>query len=634
MKILHLAGDGYGSSTADSSGSGSFHAPLTSGGSMMNNQDINSVSLQSLPKTNFPLLANQSNLHTIQQAGNVKASIDQSEKMNFQSPHSLRENHVQSHLQQQFEQQSHHFQPQLVQHQRLQKQQSQQRQLSLKNDAFGQSLVQSESDLVGHIKLEPGMEHHDEALRPQVSEQFHSSEILALQSGPQDICSSLAQTSQQMEQLLHHHQFVADSQNDFNHPIGVQSEAAHLGQWHPRSQDGSHMPGVMSHEQDVQEEFRNRLTGQDEAQRNNFSSEGSIISQAVTTRIAASPKYTGTMCTSSTLNRELDFRNQQRWLLFLRHARSCKYPEGKCPINCCIDAQKLWRHVERCNIAQCPHPRCDSTKALLKHQRECRNPSCPVCIPVRNFIKMQSKTITRPDTNSALPCSVNRSCKSHDSGDASGRLASKMSPLVIEMSEDLHPSMKRMKIEQHSQSIPPKSESSAMPVPAISEPHVLQDAQLEEHQHGGMCVPMKSEVTGVKLEIPLSSAQASPMVIVTKKDTMDDTYIQRADSDVIISNAPAGFPKEERLKIEKEVDQGKQENVSLTSENTSGTKSGKPKIKGVSLMELFTPEQVREHITGLRRWVGQVSPWICFSCASFYCCFLLASVAHIIPGDF
>ncbi|KAJ0548714.1 putative histone acetyltransferase [Helianthus annuus] len=34
-------------------------------------------------------------------------------------------------------------------------------------------------------------------------------------------------------------------------------------------------------------------------------------------------------------------------------------------------------------------------------------------------------------------------------------------------------------------------------------------------------------------------------------------------------------------------------------------KSGKPKIKGVSMIELFTPEQVREHITGLRQWVGQ-----------------------------
>lgn len=47
----------------------------------------------------------------------------------------------------------------------------------------------------------------------------------------------------------------------------------------------------------------------------------------------------------------------------------------------------------------------------------------------------------------------------------------------------------------------------------------------------------------------------------------------------------------------------KQEN----DEITPGTKSGKPKIKGVSMTELFTPEQVREHITGLRQWVGQVS---------------------------
>ena len=32
----------------------------------------------------------------------------------------------------------------------------------------------------------------------------------------------------------------------------------------------------------------------------------------------------------------------------------------------------------------------------------------------------------------------------------------------------------------------------------------------------------------------------------------------------------------------------------------------KTKRKGISLMELFTPEQIYEHVHSLRQWVGQV----------------------------
>jgi len=37
----------------------------------------------------------------------------------------------------------------------------------------------------------------------------------------------------------------------------------------------------------------------------------------------------------------------------------------------------------------------------------------------------------------------------------------------------------------------------------------------------------------------------------------------------------------------------------------STSKTGKPKNLGTSLTELFTPQQIREHIIGLRQWVGQ-----------------------------
>ncbi|KAL6272461.1 hypothetical protein ACE6H2_023153 [Prunus campanulata] len=48
-------------------------------------------------------------------------------------------------------------------------------------------------------------------------------------------------------------------------PAGAQSEPVLQGQWHPQSQDGSHRQANMSHEQHVHEDFRQRISGRDEA---------------------------------------------------------------------------------------------------------------------------------------------------------------------------------------------------------------------------------------------------------------------------------------------------------------------------------------------------------------------------------
>ncbi|KAL0319950.1 UNVERIFIED_CONTAM: Histone acetyltransferase HAC1 [Sesamum radiatum] len=92
-------------------------------------------------------------------------------------------------------------------------------------------------------------------------------------------------------------------------------------------------------------------------------------------------------------------------------------------------------------------------------------------------------------------------------------------------------------------------------------------------------------------------------MIEMKKDKLEDAYIQRPEGDPTAKLNSTGFGMQEVVKAEKEMGQSKMENPPLHSENMS--KSGKPKIKGVSLTELFTPEQVRQHITGLRQWVGQ-----------------------------
>lgn len=289
------------------------------------------------------------------------------------------------------------------------------------------------------MKREPGMEQHNEVMHSQGPEQFQLPESqnqfqltsaedrsrgaqhLSVSSGQHDICSSLTQMSQPMQQMLHSHQLVADSHNGFNcFSIGGQSESVPQGQWHSQSQEKTHMAGNMSHEQHVQEDFRQRIAAQGEAQRNNLSSEVSVISQSVGPRVMAEhPISRGASCRLTNGNRDRQFRNQQRWLLFLRHARRCAAPEGKCQDVNCITVQKLWRHMDNCTSSQCPYPRCHHSKILIHHHKHCRDPSCPVCVPVKNYLQQQ-KERARPKTDSCLPSSVSESCKSYDTGDASG----------------------------------------------------------------------------------------------------------------------------------------------------------------------------------------------------------------------
>ncbi|KAL6965665.1 histone acetyltransferase [Sarracenia purpurea var. burkii] len=620
-----IQGDGYRMSTPDSSGSGNFYAPVTSTGSALNNQNLNPSSLQSLPRTTSPMVTNQSNLHATQQVAHIKSqSVDQSVKMNFQASSSVRENLLQSHHQQQFQQQQplQLQQQQFVQNQLQQKQQIHQHYILSKNDSFGHSQVTSDID--GQLNPEHGMECHDGNLHSQLSQQLQFSaedhsrctQFLSFPSVSQDIYSSSSQTSQQRQQLLHPHQLVVDSQNELNClSVGGRSEVLLPAQWNPKSQDRSQIPGNLLHEQNIQEEFRQRIAGQDEAQRNNLSSEGPTCQTVVTDTVHPLTSV-GAVYRSVNPNRELQFKKQQRWLLFLRHARRCMAPEGKCQEVNCITVQKLWFHLERCNISQCLYPRCHHTKILLNHHKHCRDTGCPVCVPVRNFLQTHRKARTRSDCNPGLPYSINGSCKSFDARVIAAQLTSKTSSPVVETLEDLQPSLKRVKTELPFQSLVPEIENS-FSVPTSGEPNVLSDAQGEDYQHGDTCNPMKAEVTEVKMEVPVSSGQGSPDISYIKKDNLDDTNGQKPVSEPIISDDPAGSAQQGCTKSEKDMDQAKQATMTLPAENAAGTKSGKPKIKGVSLTELFTPEQIRKHIIGLRQWVGQVSLCICL--ADPYC---------------
>ncbi|KAF9616877.1 hypothetical protein IFM89_032839 [Coptis chinensis] len=137
QQMIPLTADGYGTNTADLSGSEKLYGTRTSVGSTINSHNIHSVSMQSKLKPFSSLMACQSNLEATQQTTHIKLP-DQSAKMNFQSHASQQQ--VPKFQQQELQQQPHLFQQQFSQYQ--QKQQSQNHQnLLLKSDEHRQPEV-------------------------------------------------------------------------------------------------------------------------------------------------------------------------------------------------------------------------------------------------------------------------------------------------------------------------------------------------------------------------------------------------------------------------------------------------------------------------------------------------------------
>lgn len=573
-----MQGDGYGLNTADSFASGNLYSTVPSSGSITGTQNSNPVSLQSLPRPNS-MLRNQLNLHGMQQAAHVKLeTVEQFDRMHFQPSVSLKDNLAQSHQLNQFQHYSNKFQ----QHQQfVQPQQKQQNQNNdiLSSNVCGQSHLASDLGNQVRPKLE---EDHHQSLHQQASDQFQLREMQNQfhQTNPKekDISSSLPQNSQQVQQMLLSNQYVPDSLNDFNQSVGVQQESAVKGQRHAHSQDRTQMPGNISHELHVHEDFHQRISAQDDAQCNNFSSGGPLLGQTVVApRNTAHPPNSGASCRLGNGSQDrLQFRNQQRWLLFLRHARRCAAPEGKCPEVHCFTVQKLWRHMDTCNTSQCSYPRCLHTKKLIQHHKSCQDLSCPVCVPVKKYLQAALLRRVRQNSDSGLPGSVGGGCRTFDNGNDVSKTALTTS-LVARNSEDLQPTLKRLKIEQLSQCLKPLQEDNLVSGSLKAEPHVSSShiAQKQGYQNGDLDMPIKPEplevnpgVLDVKPGAPLSSGQESPVICEMKKDNVSSSSHHKTVEPIAGSEA-AGLPKEESYKVEEDI-QPKQESVTQPSEITTG----------------------------------------------------------------
>jgi len=97
-------------------------------------------------------------------------------------------------------------------------------------------------------------------------------------------------------------------------------------------------------------------------------------------------------------------QKQQRWLLFLRHCAKCRQNEAECQLQSqCKFGKQLWQHILHCANAACEYPRCTSSKDLLKHHQKCQSSNCPICAPVKEYVRktrMQQQTLQAQQQNS------------------------------------------------------------------------------------------------------------------------------------------------------------------------------------------------------------------------------------------
>ncbi|KAH0852826.1 hypothetical protein HID58_093678 [Brassica napus] len=355
-----------------------------------------------------------------------------------------------------------------------------------------------------------------------------------------DICTPVPQNSQQIQQMLHPQGMASDSINSFNNlSVGVKSESGLQGHWQSQSQEHTQMSNSMSNERHIQDDFRQRMSGTDEAQPNNTSG-GSIIGQSHISTTSESPtpqNPVGTTCRYGNENQDPRFRNQQKWLLFLRHARNCKAPEGKCPERNCVTVQKLWKHMDSCAAPQCSYPRCRPTKTLINHHRSCKESNCPVCIPVKAFLQQQAnaRSLARLKTESGAAKSVNGGGISNDAVQTSAGALSCASPSA-DISNHLQPSLKRLKVEQSSQPVEVETESCKSSVISVTEAQSSsQHAERKDHRHSD--VRASSKYFEVKAEVCEGSVQARP-------------------------DLPDASPRQEKCKMEKVSESLKEESLS------------------------------------------------------------------------
>lgn len=592
-------------SNSDTFGSGDLYGVLTSSGSMVTTVDMNSMSLNPMRRADASFGSNQSSLQAVENNPLLKSQLfHQFESGNFQSSSNSKANLAQvSHrpLEHQFNQRAHHGQYQQQEH-------------LLNNDAYRQS--QLDSNLVSQVKHEPRMEYYNEAFQMQAINKVEPSksqnqykqnavkdEYVGAQSAP--VCGSQLKISPSFPPRTHQTQQISQWKDLSNLSAGVQPVSG-LGQWQSSSQN---LTQISKNPNEERELFGVRFPMQHEGTNNSSSVRESTNCQNVAPKgtLEAPHLPEGSNALSKQLNGNcgLSYKNQRRWLLFLLHVRKCSAAKDNCESKYCFTTKTLLKHINYCKAPACAYQYCLQTRKLIHHYKHCRNEACPVCVFVKSFKEKQKEKFTFLKRAEPSSASLNHGPKeSLESMRTSSERDSK-APFVV---DDLQPSPKRLKLEKPSQFAYPDTQSIPATISAgVSKAHFSMALQEKDRLQSDVC---KTVRTNVPMNAD-SSDSSRRLVLVSReleKPVCRDTLMGRhGGGESPLDGKNVCLSEQEKRKRTNEISAPEEEKVEQSLDVVSASNNGKSKIKGVSLIELFTPEQVEEHIRGLRQWVGQVS---------------------------
>lgn len=313
-------------------------------------------------------------------------------------------------------------------------------------------------------------------------------------------------------------------------------------------------------------------------------------SEVVSKDESLAPRQVNAVESSSYLQ---DVKRHQWLLILFRHVSRCTN-SGKCTVAQCEVGRKSWKHVTTCRVYPCSYPRCMPLKRLLKHHNRCRDSACIICGPVRTLCLRQSMA-ARARTGKGQSAGTVREYSANEVESHPVKRVKLEDPGADAPQASLQHQQSMSTIESQEQTSfqdtlsTPKEEfvQSA----SVTKPFELQDSS----RTGTSKVRSSSQSpTGSSL-----SAGSQPQG-QTRPDIKSESDCMKEDS-VIQAVSPAN--------VQTNQETAKQVVVAPAATSLkvfpSTAKPAKMNFPGISYLEFFTPQQIRQHISSLRKWIGQ-----------------------------